>query len=509
MSLLQVTNLTVGYPGRPRVVNGVSLSINAGEVVGVSGPSGCGKTTLALALMGLLPPASTASGSIRFRGQELREMPERDLEAIRGAGIALVFQESVLALNPLLTVGDQIAEVVRAHQRSGRTAAIERAHAALVDVGFGEERNRVFDAYPHELSGGQRQRILIAQATVCRPAIVIADEPVASLDERSRADVLALIRSLTERRGMSFLLITHSAGVLTSTADRVIEMNGGCVTERTGHDRIPSIALSGWHTSGPASATTSDVIVEVSGVGKSYQRRRLFGKPEAAVAALTHVDLTIARGSTLGIAGASGCGKSTLARCIAGLERPDRGDIRVNGIEITRLRERDRLSHRNQVQIIFQDSAAALNPRFTALEVVSEAMVIQRIGTPGERRDRSADLMTRVGLSPDRLASRPGEFSGGERQRLAIARALAVSPRVLILDEAFSGLDAATRDRIVGLLTDLKATHGLTYVCISHDLDLLAGFATDVVVMDQNGVSPLGRDLHKGLAPAIPRGAAA
>jgi len=510
--LLQVTDLTVGYPGRPRVVNGVSLSIDAGEVVGVSGPSGCGKTTLALSLMGLLPADSDVFGSIRFHGQELREMRERDLEAIRGAGIALVFQESALALNPVLTAGAQIAEVVRAHERCSRTSAIERARAALVDVGFGDERNRVFDAYPHELSGGQRQRILIAQATVCRPAVVIADEPVASLDERSGADVLALIRSLNERLGMSFLLITHSAEVLASTADRVIEMNGGRVAERTGHSRAPSIALAGPRVSRPARTTASDVIVDVSGLRKSYQRRQLFRKPEPPVQALTYIDLTIARGSTLGIAGASGCGKSTLARCIAGLEKPDRGHIRVNGIDITRLRERDLLSHRNQVQIIFQDSAAALNPRFTALDIVSEAMVIQRIGTPSERRDRSADLLTHVGLSPDRLQSRPGEFSGGERQRLAIARALAVSPRVLILDEAFSGLDVATRDRIVRLLMELKATHGLTYVCISHDLDLLAGFATDIVVMDERGVRPVDTDRLKGSDPAVPavhRGAAA
>src|SRR5262245_55658573 len=311
---------------------------------------------MALALMGLLPTGSTVSGSIRFRGQELREMPERDLEAIRGAGIALVFQESALALTPLLTAGEQITEVVRAHERCGRTAAIERARAALVDVGFGEERNRVFDAYPHELSGGQRQRILIAQATVCRPALVIADEPVASLDERSRAEVLALIRSLKERLDMSFLLITHNTDVLTSTADRVVEMNGGTVAERTGHARVPSLSLSGLRVSRLAQPTASDAIVEVSGLDKTYRRRRLFGKAEAAVAALRHIDLVVARGSTLGVAGASGCGKSTLARCIAGLERPDRGAIQINGIEITRLRERDRVSHRNQVQIIFQDS---------------------------------------------------------------------------------------------------------------------------------------------------------
>jgi peptide/nickel transport system ATP-binding protein len=489
VSLLQVTNLTIGFPTRPRVVDGVSLSIEAGEVIGVSGPSGCGKTTLALSLMGLLPSDTDISGSITFGGRELREMPESDLEAIRGAQIGLVFQESALALNPVLTVGGQIADVVRAHERCSGAQATERARAALADVGFGDERNRVFGAYPHELSGGQRQRILIAQATVCRPALVIADEPVASLDDASRADVLALIRGLSERFGTSFLLITHSAEVLASTADRVIEMNAGKVVDGTRPARAASVSLAASRMSKPTPIPgATEPIVEIIGLEKSYRRRRLFGTAEPAIKALNGIDLSIARGSTVGLAGRSGCGKSTLARCIAALEKADAGEIRINGTDIMRLGDRALRSYRNQVQIIFQDSAAALNPRFTALDIVSEAMVIKRIGTAAQRRDLSAELMTQVGLSPDRLQSRPSEFSGGERQRLAIARALAVSPRLLILDEAFSGLDVVTRERIVRLLIELQATHGLTYLCISHDIDLLARFATDTVVMHEGRI---------------------
>jgi len=500
--LLQVTNLTIGFPTRPRVVDGVSLSIETGEVIGVSGPSGCGKTTLALSLMGLLPADTDVSGSIRFSGRELREMHESDLEAVRGAQIGLVFQESALALNPVLTVGSQIADVVRAHERCSRAQATERARAALTEVGFGYERSRVFGAYPHELSGGQRQRILIAQATVCRPALVIADEPVASLDDASRADVLALIRGLTERFGTSFLLITHSAAVLASSADRVIEMSAGKVVERTRPARA-SVSLAASRMSKPAQIpAASEPIVEIIGLEKSYQRRRLFGTTEPAIKALNGIDLTIVRGSTVGLAGRSGCGKSTLARCIAALEQADAGEIRINGTDIARLGDRALLPYRNQVQIIFQDSSAALNPRFTALDIVSEAMVIQDIGTAVERRDRSAELMTQVGLSPDRLQSRPREFSGGERQRLAIARALAVSPRLLILDEAFSGLDLVTRERIVRLLIELQATHGLTYVCISHDIDLLARFTTNIVVMHEGQISAPSRSF-------VPEGAVA
>jgi peptide/nickel transport system ATP-binding protein len=503
VSLLQVTNLTIGFPTRPRVVDGVSLSIETGEVIGVSGPSGCGKTTLALSLLGLLPTDTDVTGSIRFSGRELREMHESDLEAIRGAQIGLVFQESALALNPVLTVGAQIADVVRAHERCSRAQATERARAVLAEVGFGDERSRVFGAYPHELSGGQRQRILIAQATVCRPALVIADEPVASLDDASRADVLALMRALTDRFGTSFLLITHSAAVLASTADRVIEMNAGKVVERTRPTRTASVSLAAARMSKPAQIpAASEPIVEIIGLEKSYQRRRLFGTTEPALKALNGIDLSIARGSTVGLAGRSGCGKSTLARCIAALEQADAGEIRINGTDIARLGDRALRPYRNQVQIIFQDSAAALNPRFTALDIVSEAMVIQDIGTAVERRDRSANLMTQVGLSPDRLQSRPSEFSGGERQRLAIARALAVSPRLLILDEAFSGLDLMTRERIVRLLTELQATHGLTYVCISHDIDLLARFTADIVVMHEGQISAPNRSF-------VPEGAVA
>jgi peptide/nickel transport system ATP-binding protein len=497
--LLSVSNLTVSYPGRPAVVDGVRLSIDAGEVVGLSGPSGCGKTTLAASLLGLLPEDATVSGSIEFEQKQLRELTERELEAIRGARIAIVFQESAIALSPLLTVGAQIAEVVLAHDSCTRATALQRAREVMSDVGFGHERDRIFDAYPHELSGGQRQRVLIAQAIVCRPALVIADEPVASLDEETRVEILALIRTLSHRSGTSFLLITHSADVLASTATRVIEMRAGKIVDGTRPVRARSVSLSSVSrvVRGHA-ARTADHIVDVIGLTRTYQQRRLFRARKPAIAALQDVNIAIARGATVGLTGRSGCGKSTLARCIAGLESPDGGQVRINGTDIARLQRRALLPYRNQVQVIFQDSAAALNPRFTALDVVSEAMVIQGIGTATDRRDRAADLMTQVGLSPDRLGSLPGEFSGGERQRLAIARALAVSPQLLILDEAFSGLDVATRDRIVTLLRDLQAAHGLTYLCISHDLEFLARFASDIAVMDAGRILPQQRFVPEG-----------
>jgi peptide/nickel transport system ATP-binding protein len=508
---LQITNLTVSYQERPSVVDGVSLSIEPGEILGVSGPSGCGKTTLALSVVGLLPADTNVSGSIRFGTRDLRGMREGDLAVIRGSQIGLVFQESALALNPVLTVGAQVVEVVRAHQRCRRAEAVERARESMRHVGFAKGCARIFDAYPHELSGGERQRILIAQATVLRPALVIADEPVASLDGETRSEVLALIRTLNKRLGTSFLLITHSAEVLSSTADRVVEMKAGRLVARTAARAVSIAALRVSRTKHPA--ITPESVVDVTGLVRTYHpRRTLFGQARPVVEALKGVDLSIARGTTVGLAGPSGSGKSTLARCIAGLETPDAGHIRINGSDIARLRGRALLPYRNHVQLIFQDSAAALNPRFTALEIVSEPMVIQGIATSADRRDRTADLMTRVGLSPDRLQSLPGQFSGGERQRLAIARALAVNPRLLILDEAFSGLDLITRERIIRLLMELQAAQGLTYLCISHDLDILSRFATDVVVMHEGRVRGQTPGQTRGQTPAqicTPTGAVA
>jgi peptide/nickel transport system ATP-binding protein len=487
VSFLTVEDLTVRYEAGQsarRVLDRVSFVIGSHEIVGVSGPSGSGKTTAALALLGLLPADAIASGSIRLEGRDLTTLSERERAAVRGAQIGIVFQESALALNPVLTVGAQIAEVVRAHSCCNRKDARDRALAAMCDVGLHEHTQRIHDAYPHELSGGQRQRILIAQAIVCRPKLVVADEPTASLDAGVRDEILRLIRRLNEREGIAFVLITHSADVLETTAHRVIAMEGGHVVSAS---RLPREPLA------PARMTTpqvrafpsarSSAVVEVTGATRSYHQRRFFSRANHTVTALKSVNLRIEPGSTIGLAGQSGCGKSTLARTLAALEPLDAGALRIDGHDITGLRGGALQLYRNQVQLIFQDSAAALNPRFTALDIISEPLTIQSATNPTERRLRAMALMADVGLPADRLQARAGEFSGGERQRLAIARALAVRPRLLILDEAFSGLDVDTRTRITQLLLDLQRQHDLALLCISHDLTLLDEFASEVVVM--------------------------
>jgi len=477
--IFEVEGLTVRYVGSRgrRAVDGVSFALGAGEILGVSGPSGCGKSTMALALIGLLPPDAEVSGAVRLRGRDLRTCSERDRAAIRGADVGIIFQESALALSPLRTVGAQIVDVVNAHASCDRRTARTRALQTMADVGLGDSLERIYDSYPHELSGGQRQRVLIAQAIINRPAVVIADEPTASLDAAVRHDVLDLIRTLSARQGTSFILISHSADVLASAAHRVVDMRDGrlVATDMRHHTPAPRPNAS-------TSFFSSGTSLDIRGAEKVHAQRRLLSKRHF-VKALDGVDLRIERGRTLGLTGPSGCGKSTLARCLAGLDTLDAGEIRIEGRPMTRLRGRERQIHRNQVQLIFQDSAASLNPRFTVHDAIIEPLVVQDAGTSGERRRRASELLHQVGLPDEALDVRPGELSGGERQRVAIARALATRPRVLILDEAFSGLDVETRHRIIAVLQGIQATDGLSYLCISHDVDLLTEFASEIAVM--------------------------
>jgi peptide/nickel transport system ATP-binding protein len=510
VSALNVANLTVRYSdgiASRAVLEDVSFSIEAREIVGVSGPSGSGKTTVALALLGLLPQEADVSGTITFDGRELGVLDERARGKIRGAEIGIVFQESAIALNPVLTVGAQIGDVVRAHTRSNRRQTRDLVLTAMRDVGLTDDTARIYDAYPHELSGGQRQRILIAQAIVCRPSLVVADEPTASLDAAVRDEILRLIRRLNEQHGTAFLIISHSAEVLERTASRTLVMDRGRVVRVMGgsHNAIGSDGYVARSLSRSVSASRHVPIAEVAGATKSYQQRRLFSGSRHHVEALRGVELRIERGATLGLAGPSGCGKSTLARCLAGLESLDAGTVTIDGHDITALRGRALLPYRNQVQLIFQDSAAALNPRFTALDIVTEPLVIQREGTSSTRRLRAIELLLQVGIPADRLQSRPGEFSGGERQRLAIARALAVRPQLLILDEAFSGLDLDTRSLITTLLMTLQREQGLALLCISHDFEFLAEFAPEIALMHRGVIVEQGTTVRRYVSDAVLR----
>src|SRR5947209_12986692 len=506
--LLQVAGLSVDYlAGNGTVVpalRDLNLEINAGETVGILGESGSGKSSLALALLRLLPANTrNISGEAIFESRNLLKLQSAELRKLRGAEISLVFQEPALALNPVLPVGVQIRDVLKAHGTFSKADTVEKTHSMLRQVGF-DEPEKIAQAYPSQISGGQRQRVAIAQALVCRPKLLIADEPLSSLDTVTQAEVLALLQRLKSELNLSILFITHNAGVLASFADRIAVMQRGQIAASGRFDelqqtsdsyvqqlispaRIVPLALTN-----PGAVETPKPLLEIQHVSKHYRRKRFFSQ-KATVNALQDVDLALYEQSIIALVGRSGSGKSTLARCIAGFETPDSGEI---------LLEAQKQWPRQKIQMIFQDAATSVNPRFTARQVIAEPLDIMRWKTEPDRTTRALELMEEVGLDSAWAGRLAGEFSGGQRQRLALARAIAAEPKLLILDEALSALDMPLQAQMVRLLMDLQARHGLTYLYISHDLNFVSLFAREIVVMDGGRIverlapSRLGRSEH-------------
>src|SRR5947209_1644756 len=497
--LLQVAGLSVDYlAGNGTVVpalRDLNLEINAGETVGILGESGSGKSSLALALLRLLPANTrNISGEAIFESRNLLKLQSAELRKLRGAEISLVFQEPALALNPVLPVGVQIRDVLKAHGTFSKADTVEKTHSMLRQVGF-DEPEKIAQAYPSQISGGQRQRVAIAQALVCHPRLLIADEPLSSLDTVTQAEVLALLQRLKDELNLSILFITHNAGVLAAFADRVAVMHRGQIVACGRFDelrqtsdpyvqqiispaRIVAPALP------PASVNgTPTALLQVRNVTKRFRRKHFLSK-KVVVEALQEVDLTLHEQSVVALVGRSGSGKSTLARCIAGFETPDSGEVLLDGTPIHKLTK----ASRQQIQLLFQDATTALNPRFTAGEVIAEPLGINHWGTASERRERVRSAMKETGLDPETSGRPVAQFSGGQRQRLAIARALVLQPRLLILDEALSGLDTPLQAQIVRMLLELQARHRLTYLYISHDLNFVSLFAHKIMVMQQGRI---------------------
>jgi peptide/nickel transport system ATP-binding protein len=501
--LLRVSALSVQYDAAGgnvvRALRNLDLEISSGESLGVLGESGSGKSSLALALMRLLPKnARVVSGSIEYRGRGLAEFSSAELRAMRGAEVALISQEPALALNPVLPLGKQLADVLLAHGRMTRAEVNARCAEILHQVGF-DDTERILRAYPHELSGGQRQRVAIAQALICRPKLLIADEPLSALDAATQADILELLQRLKRDLKLAMLFITHNAGALGALADNIIIMREGEVVARGTLEKLqarPDEYVQGIlfpernlaNASHAESATDSGALLEVRGLSKTFVQKRMLSRKKFAVQSLDQIDLSLAAGSTVAVLGRSGSGKSTLARCIAGFEIPDSGEILLDGNSVIKAAGKKGLGWPTQVQMIFQDAATSLNPRFTARQVVAEPLDIARWKTEAERTVRALKLMQEVGLDPDSASRLAGEFSGGQRQRLALARALAADPKLLIMDEALSGLDMPLQAQIVRLLMELQARHGLTYLYISHDLNFISLFAQEVVVMESGRI---------------------
>ena len=557
-SLLQVRDLTVGYRARDGsnvvALEGVTFDVVAGEVLGLLGESGCGKTTLALSMLGLLPPAGFVTrGSAVFCGQNLVGLGNSELQNIRGAGISMVHQEPWAALNPVLRIGDQITEVIHAHARLGRERAREEAHVLLAQVGLPRELC-VAAAYPHQLSVGQKQRVIIAQAIACHPALVIADEPTTALDQKTQDEILDLLRNLRKKLRLALLLISHDFSVLERAVDHVMVMRDGRIIQRGtppelagnyldsytqslltypasvahrkncrtglapkphrsgGHPRYPKGFHFGelWHrdrhklaelvrvtTSShrefkpptpSALIPKSSTLLFATNLQKCYLQGRWPSAKRHRVQALYGIELEVETGSSLAVIGPSGSGKSTLARCLACLEKPDSGEIWFDGVDLAPLTDRKLFPFRRQIQMIFQDPGSSLNPRFTAVGVISEPLLTDRRNTTKECRERALGLMEQVGLRPEWGERLPHEFSAGQRRRLAIARALSVEPRLLILDEALAGLDRPIQFQIADLLLRLQASFSLTYLHISHDLGLVARLADRALVFDSGQI---------------------
>jgi peptide/nickel transport system ATP-binding protein len=512
--LLRVSGLSVDYDATGgnvvHALRNLDLEIADGESIGLLGESGSGKSSLALALLRLLPKnAHMASGSVAYRGRNVAELSPADLRAMRGAEVALISQEPALALNPVLSLGRQLVDVLRAHGKLTRTEVSARCTEMLRQVGF-DDPERILRAYPHELSGGQRQRVAIAQALICRPKLLIADEPLSALDAATQADILELLQRLKRDLGLALLFITHNAGALASLADNIVVMREGETIARGTMDRLqassdeyvqgilfPEKSLA--NSARPQRTKESGAaLLEVRGLSKRFVQKRMLSRKQFVMLALEGIDLALQPGSTVAVLGRSGSGKSTLARCLAWFETPDAGEILLDGTPA----EKNKGGARPPVQMIFQDAATSLNPRFTARQIVAEPLEIARWKTHADRTSRAMKLMEEVGLDPGWAARLAGEFSGGQRQRLALARALAAQPRLLVMDEALSGLDLPLQAQMVRLLMDLQSRHGLTYLYISHDLNFISLFAQEVVVMDAGRIverttpEMLGQSVH-------------
>jgi peptide/nickel transport system ATP-binding protein len=586
--LLQIRDLAVAIPtesGTIEAVRGLSLAVSRGETIGVVGESGSGKTMLALSILGLQPRTARVSGSVQLEGTELLGSSQAQWNRIRGSRIAMVFQDPMTALNPMYTIGWQVAECVRLHRPVSRAAAAARAVELLAAVGLPEPA-RIAGQFPHQLSGGMRQRVVIAIAIANEPELLIADEPTTALDVTVQAQILDLLASIRQQTHAAMILITHDLGVVAGVADRVLVMYAGRAAELGGveqvfagpampytagllaslpslqhrRDRLPAIPgtpptgrgygpgcafaprcplaaepcenqpelmpvatghAAACHFAGPEAGAQSATafqqpaaddredpepdVADDSGGGtvlaardlaKHFRIRGTGFRSVLTVQAVSGVSLDLRAGRCLALVGESGCGKSTLARLLMRLEDPSGGSITLNGRELTGLSDEELRGSRRDVQMVFQDPYSALNPRLSVGEIVAEPLIVHKIG---DRARRVRELLLSVGLDPAASVRFPGEFSGGQRQRIGIARALALDPQALVLDEPVSALDVSIQASVLNMLRDLQRTRNMAYLFIAHDLSVVRQVADDVAVMY------LGQIVEQGPADLVYR----
>jgi len=532
--------------GASAAVKGVSFDLKRGETLGIVGESGSGKSVTALSIMRLIrPPGKISAGQAWFQSSQhgpvdLLKADAKQLQSIRGKEMAMVFQEPMTSLNPVMTCGQQVAEVIILHEKSDRKSAREKTIALFERVKLPRPA-QICDSYPHQISGGQKQRVMIAMAMACNPALLIADEPTTALDVTVQKAILDLIRELQEESGMSTLFITHDLGVVAELCDKVLVMHKGIVVEagtvedifnspRHPYTRglwacrprmdlrlkiLPTVsdfldasnppenvqaaleskAISPEeHRERQKTLQSQSPILEVKGLCTWYPiRKGLFGRLQGHVKAVDDVSFQVFPGETLGLVGESGCGKTTLGRSILRLQEPTSGQVFFNGRCLTDLNSAELRRIRKDIQIIFQDPYASLNPRMKIGEAIMEPMRVHGLhGNDRDRKRMTTELLERVGLLPEHFDRYPHAFSGGQRQRICIARALAVQPKFIICDESVSALDVSVQAQVLNLLMDLRRDFGLTYIFISHDLSVVKFMSDRMAVMNQGKIVELG-----------------
>ena len=502
--VLTLEGLSVRLPSgadRPHAMKDVSFAIASNEILCVVGESGSGKSMTANAIMRLLPGGVTIdSGSVMFDGRDLTKLSEAEMREVRGAGVAMIFQEPMTALNPLRTIGDQIGEMFDIHTGMSKAERSAKVLDLLAEVRIPDPKLAA-RAYPHELSGGQRQRAMIAMALALDPKVLIADEPTTALDVTTQAQILALIKDLQKRKGTAVLFITHDFGVVAEIADRVAVMQHGLVVEqgtaadvleRPQHAYTKQLIAAVPPLKAPPPRPISDEpILTMRNVSKTFRTGGFLGRGVRVTHAVKDVSLVLPKGGTLGIVGESGSGKSTLARCIIRLIDPDSGSIVLNGKDLAKLTREEMRRETRHIQMVFQDPFGSLNPRRKAGELVAQGPIVHGMDR-AQALAKAKELFGLVGLDPASTDRHPHEFSGGQRQRIGLARALALEPEVLVADEAVSALDVSVQAQVLRLLAELRERLGLSIVFITHDLRVAAQVCDLVAVMKSGEVVEAG-----------------
>ena len=556
--VLEIENLSIAFGSkkeRTEVIHNISFSVSENEIIGIVGESGSGKSVTSLAIAGLLPgKTSFVEGSIRFEEKELLDLPPKEFQKIRGNDIAMIFQEPMSALNPSLTCGFQVSEILRHHLNYSISEAKKETIKLFDRVKLPQPRE-LYKRYPHQISGGQMQRVMIAMAIACKPKLLIADEPTTALDVTVQKEILQLLKDLQKQTGMSLLFISHDLSLVSEIADKVLVMYQGNIVEKGSvlqifktpqHSytrallaarpvlgkrlaKLPTIASleNKTFTAKEISAQqralrhkelyTKTPLLEVTNLRKEYYSDAGLFKPKRITKAVDDVSFSVFEGETLGLVGESGCGKSTLGKAILLLDKATSGNIKYRGKELGLLSKTEVRNLRKEIQLIFQDPFASLNPRLPIGQALMEPMKVHKVGTSAaERANKVKSLLNRVGLDETYFDRYSHELSGGQRQRVGIARTIALSPKLVICDESVSALDISVQAQVLNLLNELKEDFGFTYIFISHDLAVVKYMSDQLLVMNAGKIEEMGdadeiyvnptRDYTKKLIDAIPKG---